>query len=106
MTCEIHRDSVLSPRSATALLIAAFHALVVWVFASGLGRTALEQIYEPFHVTIEQDPTYRPPPPPIDPDLMPPEVQVVEPEILIAESVPAEHAITAPVAEPPPPVSP
>lgn len=55
-------------------LVILLHVALVWIMASGLGKTAIEIMKAPIEAAIIEDPTEAPPPPPPPPviDKLPP----------------------------------
>lgn len=98
-----------SRRGFGFILVLAFHALLIWGLMSGLARTVVDKIKEPFDVAeIDEPPPpeeeIEPPPPP--PTVEPPPF-VPPPEFDIAiSSAPSETAITEATSEKPPPPGP
>jgi protein TonB len=105
MAAYVHDTDYFTRRTAVFALIIALHLFILWAFATGLARKAIEVLAPPIQTDIVQEEKQKnePPPPP------PPEMkkQVVEgppPDINIAmpEVGPSTSAITARVAQPTP----
>jgi protein TonB len=99
----------MSRRGAVLAAIIVLHIFIIWAFATGLARRAIEQLPQAIQTSVVDEIQKRDePPPPPPPQLERPPVEVPPPEVSI--EVPVETASTAivdvtdkPVAKPPPP---
>ena len=102
MAAYVHDTDYFTRRTAVLALIIALHVFILWAFATGLARKAIEVLAPPIQTDIlqeEKNKTEPPPPPP--PELRKQVVEVPPPDIQIAmpEVGPQTSAITARVAE-------
>jgi len=100
-----HDEAYFSRRSVALLLIIALHVVIVWAFASGLGRTVLINLTKPMTVVPVVERTLPKDPPPLPPvaftdvriKLPPQEVQVdtehdPDPTLVIAPPIPTHDS--------------
>jgi TonB family protein len=84
MRYEIHHDAVLPQRAVTFLGIAALHVFFVYLFMSGLAQSAFKEILDTTAVLIDESPVADEAPPVIvREDYVPPQGELVEPDIRI-----------------------
>jgi len=82
-----------------------FHALLIYVLVSGLGKQAVQMVIQPIQTQIIQEQAAQPPPPPPPPQpqvVLPPPPFIPLPEIR-TQLPPPPKAITAPPSPKPPP---
>jgi TonB family protein len=95
----------LSQRAVILGVIVAFHIVLVYLLASGLGATSVNFVFEPIKAKVYEDPpdVAQPPPPP-DPTFVQPRVDVgPPPDISIAHDIAdTGTALTLPAADPQP----
>ena len=104
MATYVHDTEFFTRRTAVLALIIALHVFILWAFATGLARKAIEVLAPPIQTDIlQEEKTKVEPPPPPPPELRKEVVEVPPPDINIAmpEVGPSTTAITARVAEAP-----
>ncbi len=111
MTAYVHDSQFFSRRAVVFLLIIGLHVFIIWAFASGLARRAIESMAPPLQTDIvEEVQKHDEPPPPPPPQMERPPVEIPPPEVNI--DLPVETTSTAiqdvtdkpvPKAPPPPP---
>jgi len=102
MAAYVHDTDYFTRRTAVFALIIALHVFILWAFATGLARKAIEVLAPPIQTDIlQEEKTKNEPPPPPPPDMTRQVVEVPPPDINIAmpEVGPQTTAITARVAE-------
>ena len=102
MAAYVHDTDYFTRRTAVFALIIALHVFILWAFATGLARKAIEVLAPPIQTDIlQEEKTKNEPPPPPPPELKRQVVEVPPPDINIAmpEVGPQTSAITARVAE-------
>ena len=102
MAAYVHDTDYFTRRTAVFALIIALHVFILWAFATGLARKAIEVLAPPIQTDILQEEKQKnEPPPPPPPELKRQVVEVPPPDINIAmpEVGPQTSAITARVAE-------
>jgi periplasmic protein TonB len=112
MAAYAHDSNFFSRRAIVLIAIIAFHILLGWVFASGLGSKVIQVLAPPIQTDIIEEVEERDtPPPPPPPEFERPPVEVPPPEVTIDIPVDTAQstAITdvtdrpVPMAPPPPP---
>src|ERR1700746_369010 len=103
MATYVHDTEFFTRRTLVFAAIVARHVFILWAFATGLARKAIEVLAPPIQTDIvqeEKNKTEPPPPPP--PELRKQVVEVPPPDINIAmpEVGPQTSAITARVEQP------
>jgi len=110
MAAYAHEPTYFPRRILVLLVIVLFHALLVYVLATGLARKVVEVLAPPIQTNIiEEVDQNEPPPPPPPPTLERPPVEVPPPDIQI--SIPIDTSTSTaitdvtdrPVAKPAPP---
>jgi periplasmic protein TonB len=104
MAAYVHDTEFFTRRTAVLAAIIALHVFILWAFATGLARKAIEVLAPPIQTDILQEEKNKAePPPPPPPELRKQVVEVPPPDINIAmpEVGPSTTAITARVAEAP-----
>jgi protein TonB len=102
MAAYVHDTDYFTRRTAVFALIIALHLFILWAFATGLARKAIEVLAPPIQTDIvEEEKQKNEPPPPPPPEMKKQVVEVPPPDINIAmpEVGPQTNAITARVAE-------
>jgi len=102
MAAYVHDTDYFTRRTAVFALIIALHVFILWAFATGLARKAIEVLAPPIQTDIlQEEKTKNEPPPPPPPEMKRQVVEVPPPDINIAmpEVGPQTSAITARVAE-------
>jgi len=102
MAAYVHDTDYFTRRTAVFALIIALHVFILWAFATGLARKAIEVLAPPIQTDIlQEEKTKNEPPPPPPPEMKRQVVEVPPPDINIAmpEVGPQTTAITARVAE-------
>lgn len=103
MAAYVHDTEFFTRRTAVLAAIIALHLFILWAFATGLARKAIEVLAPPIQTDIleEQKDKAEPPPPP-PPEIKREVVEVPPPDITIAmpEAGPSTSAITARVEGP------
>jgi len=105
MAAYVHDTDYFTRRTAVFALIIALHVFILWAFATGLARKAIEVLAPPIQTDIlQEEKTKNEPPPPPPPELKRQVVEVPPPDINIAmpEVGPQTSAITARVTQPTP----
>jgi protein TonB len=111
MTAYAQDSQFFTRRAVVLALIIGLHVFIIWAFASGLARRAIEAIAPPLQTDIvEEVQKHDEPPPPPPPQMERPPVEIPPPEVSI--DLPVETQSTAiqdvtdkpvPKAPPPPP---
>ena len=104
MAAYAHDTDFFTRRTAVLALIVGLHVFILWAFATGLARKAIEVLAPPIQTDIVQEEKNKAePPPPPPPEMRKEVVEVPPPDINIAmpEVGPSTTAITARVAEAP-----
>lgn len=114
MSAYAQDSQFFTRRAVVFLLIIGVHVFIIWAFASGLARRAIESIAPPLQTEIvEEVQKHDQPPPPPPPQMERPPVEIPPPEVNI--DLPVETTSTAitdvtdkpqPKAPPPPPPPP
>jgi len=112
MSAYAQDSQFFTRRAVVFLLIIAVHVFIIWAFASGLARRAIETLAPPLQTDIvEEVQKHDQPPPPPPPQMERPPVEIPPPEVNI--DLPVESSSTAiqdvtdkPVAKAPPPPPP
>ncbi len=112
MSAYAQDSTILTRRAFVFVAIVALHVFILWAFASGLARRAIETIAPPLQTDIVEEVQKRDePPPPPPPQMERPPVEVPPPEVSI--DLPQETTSTAiqdvtnqPVSRAPPPPPP
>jgi periplasmic protein TonB len=102
MATYVHDTEFFTRRTLVFAAIVALHVFILWAFATGLARKAIEVLAPPIQTDIlQEEKTKNEPPPPPPPELRKEVVEVPPPDISIAmpEVGPQTTAITARVAE-------
>ena len=102
MAAYVHDTDYFTRRTAVFALIIALHVFILWAFATGLARKAIEVLAPPIQTDIlQEEKSKNEPPPPPPPEMKRQVVEVPPPDINIAmpEVGPQTTAITARVAE-------
>jgi periplasmic protein TonB len=102
MAAYVHDTEFFTRRTLVFAAIVGLHLFILWAFATGLARKAIEVLAPPIQTDIvQEEKTKSEPPPPPPPELRKEVVEVPPPDISIAmpEVGPATTAITARVAE-------
>ena len=102
MAAYAHDTDFFTRRTAVLALIVGLHVFILWAFATGLARKAIEVLAPPIQTDIlQEEKTKNEPPPPPPPEMKRQVVEVPPPDINIAmpEVGPQTTAITARVAE-------
>ena len=102
MAAYVHDTEFFTRRTLVFATIVALHLFILWAFATGLARKAIEVLAPPIQTDIlQEEKTKNEPPPPPPPELRKEVVEVPPPDINIAmpEVGPQTSAITARVAE-------
>ena len=102
MAVYVHDTDFFTRRTAVLALIIGLHVFILWAFATGLARKAIEVLAPPIQTDIlQEEKTKVEPPPPPPPELRKEVVEVPPPDINIAmpEVGPQTTAITARVVE-------
>jgi len=101
MAVYVHDTDFFTRRTAVLALIIALHVFILWAFATGLARKAIEVLAPPIQTDILQEEKTKVEPPPPPPELRKEVVEVPPPDINIAmpEVGPQTTAITARVVE-------
>ena len=102
MAAYVHDTDYFTRRTAVLALIIGLHVFILWAFATGLARKAIEVLAPPIQTDIlQEEKSKNEPPPPPPPELKRQVVEVPPPDINIAmpEVGPQTSAITARVAE-------
>jgi len=105
MATYVHDTQYFTTRSAVLAAIIGLHVFILWAFATGLARKAIEVLAPPIQTDIlQEEKTKVEPPPPPPPELRKEVVEVPPPDINIAmpEVGPQTTAITARVEQPKP----
>jgi protein TonB len=103
MAAYVHDTEFFTRRTAVFAVIVALHVFILWAFATGLARKAIEVLAPPIQTDIlQEEKTKVEPPPPPPPELKREVVEVPPPDINIAmpEVGPTTTAITAVAAQP------
>src|SRR5215831_2628457 len=103
MAAYVHDTDYFTRRTAVLALIIGLHVFILWAFATGLARKAIEVLAPPIQTDILQEEKQKnEPPPPPPPELKRQVVEVPPPDINIAmpEVGPSTTAITARVEQP------
>lgn len=114
MSAYVQDSQFFTRRAVVFFLIIGVHVFIIWAFASGLARRAIESIAPPLQTDIvEEVQKHDQPPPPPPPQMEHPPVEIPPPEVNI--DLPVETQSTAiqdvtdkpqPKAPPPPPPPP
>ena len=102
MAAYVHDTDYFTRRTAVFALIIALHVFILWAFATGLARKAIEVLAPPIQTDIlQEEKSKNEPPPPPPPEMKRQVVEVPPPDINIAmpEVGPQTTAITARVVE-------
>jgi len=103
MTAHALEGSFLSQRASVLGAIITLHVLAIYLLSSGLGRRAIELIAPPIEVELIQKIEPREePPPPAEPQLETPRIQIPRPDINIRIPVETPTALTNVTTEPVP----
>jgi periplasmic protein TonB len=105
MATYVHDTEFFTRRTLVFAAIVALHVFILWAFATGLARKAIEVLAPPIQTDIvQEEKTKSEPPPPPPPELRKEVVEVPPPDINIAmpEVGPQTTAITARVEQPKP----
>ena len=105
MATYVHDTEFFTRRTLVFAAIVALHVFILWAFATGLARKAIEVLAPPIQTDIvQEEKTKSEPPPPPPPELRKEVVEVPPPDISIAmpEVGPQTTAITARVEQPKP----
>src|SRR6516164_1696888 len=105
MAAYVHDTDFFTRRTAVLALIVGLHVFILWAFATGLARKAIEVLAPPIQTDILQEEKNKAePPPPPPPEMRKEVVEVPPPDINIAmpEVGPQTTAITARVEQPKP----
>jgi len=103
MATYVHDTEFFTARTLAFAAIVALHVFILWAFATGLARKAIEVLAPPIQTDIlQEEKTKTEPPPPPPPELRKEVVEVPPPDINIAmpEVGPSTSAITARVEQP------
>ncbi len=94
MTAYAHDSQFVTRRAVVFMMIIALHVFIIWAFASGLARRAIETIAPPLQTDIvEEVQKHDEPPPPPPPQMERPPVEIPPPEVSI--DLPVESTSTA-----------
>src|ERR1700757_3235872 len=105
MAAYVHDTEFFTRRTLVFAAIVGLHVFILWAFATGLARKAIEVLAPPIQTDIvQEEKTKSEPPPPPPPELRKEVVEVPPPDISIAmpEVGPQTTAITARVEQPKP----
>lgn len=106
MSAYVHDTSFFSRRALILVCIFAFHGLIIFVMASGLGRRVIEVVAPPIKTDIIEEVQQREqPPPPPPPEFERPQVEIPPPEVHIdfpMETNAITDVTTKAVPKPPP----
>ena len=94
MAAYVHDSQFFTRRGVVFLAIVALHQLIIWAFATGLARKALDLVAPPIQADVVQEVEKKDePPPPPPPQMERPPVEVPPPDVSI--DLPAEAPPTA-----------
>src|SRR6516164_3772770 len=102
MAAYVHDTDFFTRRTAVLALIVGLHVFILWAFATGLARKAIEVLAPPIQTDIVQEEKNKAePPPPPPPELRKQVVEVPPPDINIQmpEVGPTTNAISAVVKQ-------
>lgn len=94
MAAYVHDTQFFTRRGVVFLAIVALHLAIIWAFATGLARKALDLVAPPIQADVVQEVEKKDePPPPPPPQMERPPVEVPPPDVSI--DLPAEAPPTA-----------